>query len=169
MNLAKLKFTAEQEDSKIRAEQAQADTGFADATQTALRNRVAGQRTLGENAIRSNLGNSGWLDRNEAEQTTEYTQERAHASLDKSQEDQARAAARSALAQGFGLEAASELAAAAGRLAEIQREEAANAAPQVESGGGGWSGTAPTGKGGGSFWGGRAPGGWPNTKKKGKK
>lgn len=126
-NVAKLKFNTEQEYGKSLQEQQRSDTDYGFAVQTALRNRTQGQRTLGENAIRQNLGNSGWLDRNEAEDTTAYTQDRAHAQLNKSEEDQARAAARTALQQGFSLEAASELAAAAGRYAQAQQEAAERA------------------------------------------
>jgi hypothetical protein len=126
-NVAKLKFNAEQEYGKDLQEHLLADTVYGFAAQEALRNRLLGQRTLGENAIRQNLGNSGWLDRNEAEDTTAYAQDRAHAQLNKTEEDQARAAARTALQQGFSLEAAAELAAAAGRYAQAQQEAAERA------------------------------------------
>jgi len=134
-NVAKLKFDDEQQYAELQRNQQRSDTDYADALQTAIRNRGVQQRTLGEDAIRSNLGNSGWLDRNEAEQTAAYTQDRAHAQLNKDEEDQARAAARTALQQGFSLEAAGELAAAAARFAQIQREEAANAPPELPGGG----------------------------------
>lgn len=150
-NIAKLKFNAEQEYGKSLLEQQRADTDYGAAVQEALRARTQGQRSLGESAIRSNLGNSGWLDRNEAEDTTAYTQQRAHAQLTKTEEDQARAAARTALQQGFSLEAAAELAAAAGRYAQAQQEAAeraeaiaaANAA--ASSPGGGVQGYTGTG------------------------
>jgi hypothetical protein len=125
-NLAKLRFSDEQEYAKELQEQTRADTDYADAVQTAIRNRGVEQRTLGENAIRSNLGNSGWLDRNEAEQTTAYTQERAHAALTKEQEDQARAAARKALLSGYGIDAAALFAEAGDRYGARKREEAQN-------------------------------------------
>jgi len=158
-NIAKLKFNAEQEYGKDLQEQQRADTDYGSAAQEALRNRLVGQRTLGENAIRQNLSNSGWLDRNEAEDTTAYTQDRAHAQLNKTEEDQARAAARTALQQGFSLEAAAELAATAGRYAQAQQEAAeraeaiaaANAANAAASGGappasqqGPWPGNWPS-------------------------
>ncbi len=163
-NISKLKFADEQKYSEGLREQQMADTGYNDALQTAIRNRAVQQRTLGENAIRGNLGNSGWLDRNEAEDTTAYTQERGHAQLQKTEEDAARAAARNALREGFGIEAAGELGEAAARLAQRKQEEAERAEAlaamqqqstsgsggEEESSGDGWSGEAPTGE---SFFG----------------
>lgn len=169
-NVAKLKFGAETKYSEGLREQQMADTGYNDALQTAIRNRAVQQRSLGENAIRGNLGNSGWLDRSEAEDTTTYTQERGHAQLQKTEEDAARAAARDAIRQGYSLEAAAELGEAAARLAQRRQEEAENAEGYSEGGGdgggggGGWSGSAPTGKAAGSFWGAKGPGGY-NPKK----
>jgi hypothetical protein len=143
-NVSKLKFGAEQKYSEGLREQQMADTGYNDALQIAIRNRAVQQRGLGENAIRGNLGNSGWLDRSEAEDTTAYTQERSHATLAKTEEDAARSAARNAIREGYSLEAASELAEAAGRLAQRRQEEAeraeALAARQAEESGGGGEG-----------------------------
>lgn len=157
-NVSKLKFGAEQQYSEGLREQQMADTGYNDALQTAIRNRAVGQRTLGENAIRGNLSNSGWLDRSEAEGTTAYTQERSHAQLQKTEEDAARAAARDAIRQGYSLEAASELAESGARYAQHKQEEAeraeALAAQQTEEGtggdegGGGGSQNGYTGTGG---------------------
>jgi len=163
-NVAKLKFNAEQEYGKSLQEQQRSDTDYGAAVQEALRARTQGQRSLGESAIRSNLGNSGWLDRSEAEDTTAYTQQRAHAQLNKTEEDQARAAARTALQQGFSLEAASELAAAAGRYAQAQQEAAERAEAAAEV-----SGSAPATSGGGGVSGYTGTGGyikpWKNPRK----
>lgn len=150
-NVAKLKFSAEQDYSKGLLEQQMADTGYNDARQTAIRNRATQQRGLGENAIRGNLSASGWLDRNEAEDTTAYTQERAQAQLTKSQEDAGREAARKAILQGYSLDAAAELAEAASRYAQRRQEEAEQAEALAEgddSGGGGGGGSGYTGTGG---------------------
>ncbi len=165
-NLAKLRFTDEQEYAKGLAEQTHADTDYADAVQTAIRNRTAEQRGLGENAIRSNLGNSGWLDRNESEQTTAYTQARAHAQLTKGEEDQARAAARAALIQGYGIDAAGLLAESTTRYGERKEHEAENAPGEGasgESGGatGGGGKSASKKKGGGNKGGAKGTGGTP--------
>lgn len=139
-NLNKLLFTANQEYGQSLQEQTMADTAYQAAAQEALRNRAVQQRTLGENAIRSNLSASGWLNRNETEQTTEYTSQRAQAALTKSQEDQARLTARQALAEGFSIDAAAELAAAGARAAERAELEAEGAAG--EAGGGSGAGYA---------------------------
>lgn len=131
--LTKLKFADEQKYAEGLAEQQHADTEYNDALQTAIRNRALQQRGLGENAIRANLGNSGWLDRSEAEDTTAYTQERAHAQLSKQEADAARTAAQNALRQGYGIEAASLLAEAAARYTaqrEAEAEKASAAAPE---------------------------------------
>lgn len=152
-NVSKLKFSAEQDYASNLQEQQMADTGYNDALQTAIRNRATGQRTLGENAIRGNLSNSGWLDRNEAEDTTAYTQERSFAQLTKTQEDSAREATRKAIQQGYSLDAAAELGEAAARYAARKQEEAeraeALAEASDESGGGGGGGSSGyTGTGG---------------------
>lgn len=147
-NLAKLKFTDEQEYSKGLREQGRADTDYGDALQTAIRDRATQQRGLGEEAIRGNLGASGWLDRNEAEQTGAYTQQRAYASRVKEEEDQGRLAAQNALLQSFGIESSGLLGESAERYAQHAREEAQNAPPELAAqggGGGGSSGYAPTG------------------------
>lgn len=130
-NLNKLLFTANQEYGQSLQEQTMADSAYQYAEQEALRNRAVQQRSLGENAIRGNLSASGWLNRNQTEQTTEYTSQRAQASLTRSQEDQARLAARQALAQGFSIDAAAELAAAGGRAAERAEREALEAAGEA--------------------------------------
>lgn len=178
-HVSKLKFSAEQDYAKTQLEQQRSDTDYNDALQTAIRNRATEQRTLGENAIRGNLSASGWLDRNEAEDTLGYTQERAHAQLNKTEEDAAREATRKAILQGYTLDAAAELGEAAARLAQRKREEAERAealAALRESGGeedgsaAAWSGEAPTGEAGGPFWGSKAPGGYmpkPKPKHKG--
>lgn len=160
-NVSKLKFSAEQDYAKTQLEQQRADTSYNDALQTAIRNRAGQQRTLGENAIRGNLSASGWLDRNEAEDTTAYTQERSSAQLGKTEEDAAREATRKAIQQGFSLDAAAELGEAAARLAQRRQEEAENS-EGIGSGGEeetpaasrAWTGDAPTGKAAGPF---RAP------------
>lgn len=151
-NLAKLKFTDEQEYGKGLQAQQQADTSYGSALQNAIRERGVQERTLGENAIRGNLGNSGWLDRNEAEQTTAYTQDRAQALTAKEQEDQSRNSAQKAILQGFGLDANSLLSEAGGRYAEAlreaaQKEEAQLAAQQAAEPAAyaGPTGYAPTG------------------------
>jgi hypothetical protein len=162
-NLAKLKFNAEQEYASSLAEQTRADSDYNEAVQTAIRNRASQQRGLGESAIRANLGNSGWLDSNEAQDTLAYTQERAAAQLSKTQEDAARAAARKAIQQGFSLEVAAELGEAAARSAERREQEAAEAeglpgeAADSPSGG---AAAAPPGRSGGPFWGPKGPGGY---------
>lgn len=157
-NVAKLKFSDEQEYSKGLREQTRADTDYGDALQTAIRNRAVQQRGLGEDAIRGNLGASGWLDRTEGEQTTAYTQDRAHASRNKEEEDQARLAAREAIRQSFGIDLQTYLDEYGGRKTQQEREEALNAAPEVgaeapgaSSGGPGWQGDAPKGKGAGTI------------------
>lgn len=152
-NISKLKFEDEQKYSEFGREQTRADTDYADAVQTAIRNRGLQQRGLGEDAIRGNLGSSGWLNRTEGQQTATYTQERAHAQLNKSEEDQARAAARTALLEGWGIDAAAELAAAGGRYAEGSREEAQNAPgePGASASGGGSGAGAHAGKGKGRY------------------
>jgi hypothetical protein len=147
-NVSKLKFSAEQDYSKGLLEQQMADTGYNDALQTAIRNRATQQRGLGENAIRGNLSASGWLDRNEAEDTTAYTQDRAYAQLTKSQEDAGREAARKAILQGYSLDAAAELAEAASRYAQRKQEEAENA--EALAGGEGGEGGGGSGGGGAS-------------------
>lgn len=159
-NLAKLRFSAEQSYAGNLHEQQMADTGYNDALQAAIRNRAVEQRSLGENAIRGNLGNSGWLDRNEAEQTTTYTQERSQGLLSKTQEDAAREATRKGIREGYSLDAAAELGEAAARLAARKEREAAEAEGRegaVDEGGEGgtrskaWSGQAPKGKGAGTI------------------
>lgn len=146
-NLAKLKFSDEQEYSKGLREQTRADTDYGDALQTAIRNRGVQQRELGENAIRGNLGASGWLDRNEGEQTTAYTQDRAHAARNKEEEDQSRLAAQSALRQSYGLELQGALSEYGERKAQQERERAQNEAPPLEeeaaSSSGGGKASAP--------------------------
>lgn len=159
-NLSKLKFAAEQDYSKGLFEQQGADTSYNDALQTAIRNRGLQQRGLGEDAIRGNLGASGWLNRNEALQTTQYTQERATASLTKSQEDQARAAARSAILQGYSVDAAAELGEAAARYAQRAAEAAANAEPSAGPEPVAAAPAAPSGPAAGPFWGNKGPGGY---------
>lgn len=146
-NIAKLRFSAEQGYSKGLLEQEQADTGYNDALQTAIRGRALEQRGLGEQAIRSNLGNSGWLDRSEAEDTLEYTRERSAAQLSKTQEDAAREAARSAILQGYSLDAAAELGEAAARLADRKEEQAEGGEGlyEFEEGGGGSVGSVSSG------------------------
>lgn len=142
-NVAKLKFNDEQKYGENLREQSMADSSYNDALQTAIRNRATQQRELGENAIRGNLGASGWLDRNEALQTTAYTQDRAHASLSKEQEDQARQAARNALQEGWGIDTAAELAEAGGRYAAHSKDAADKEEPgPAEAGGGQGSGAA---------------------------
>ena len=130
-NVGKLQFSAQQEYSKGLREQTRADTDYGDALQTAIRNRAVQQRSLGEDAIRGNLGASGWLDRNEGEQTAVYTQDRAHAARNKEEEDQARAAAQAAIREGFGLDLGTELAGYGDRYAQRKREEAQNTPPEV--------------------------------------
>lgn len=114
-NVTKLQFNDRNEYAKDLADQTTADTSYAAALQQAIQARATQERTLGESAIRGNLGSSGWLNRTQGEQVRDYTQERANASLSKSQEDAARLAARTALVQGFSLEEAQERAEAAGR------------------------------------------------------
>lgn len=150
-NVSKLRFEDEQKYGENLREQSMADSAYSDALQTAIRNRALQERTLGEEAIKGNLGASGWLDRNEGLQRAAYTQERSQASLTKSQEDQARLAAREALEQGFGIDAAGELAAAAGRYAAgsagASKEEEPEAAPSTSSAKSGKSGGKSGGKG----------------------
>jgi hypothetical protein len=142
-NLAKLKFSDEQEYSKGLREQTRADTDYGDALQTAIRNRAVQQRSLGEDAIRGNLGASGWLDRNESEQTTTYTQERAHAARNKEEDDQSRTAIRNAILQGFGIDSGGLLADAGERYGQRKREEAQNNSPEVGGGSSGSAGPTP--------------------------
>ena len=130
-NVSKLQFNAQQEYGKSLQDQQESDTAYNDALQTAIRNRALQARQLGEQAIKGNLGASGWLDRNEAEQTTAYTQARSTAALSKEQEDQARLAARSALEQGFGIDVAAELAEAGSRYGENANKEAETAEPEA--------------------------------------
>lgn len=130
-NLSKLIFTGRQEYAKNVAEQTTADSSYGQALQTAIQNRALQQRSLGEDAIRGNLGASGWLNRTEGQQTTQYTNDRSAASLSKSQEDQAREAARQAIVQGYGIDAAAELAAAAARYSENAANAAQNAEPEA--------------------------------------
>lgn len=171
-NVSKLKFSAEQDYARTQLEQQRADTDYNTTLQTAIRNRALEQRGLGENAIRGNLGNSGWLDRSEAEQTLGYTQERAAAQLGKTEEDAAREAARKAILQGYSLDAAAELGEAAARYAARKAEEAENAEGLAgESGGGeaassGARGSVPRGKAGGPFFGRKGPGGYTQKRKR---
>jgi len=130
-NLAKLKFTDEQEYQKTLGEEAASNSGYNLALQQAIRGRGIQERELGENAIKGNLSASGWLNRNQAEQSTTYAEERGKAASGHEGELQAFAAARAALQQGFSLEAAQELAEAAGRRAELAGEETETGAPEV--------------------------------------
>lgn len=130
-NLAKLKFTDEQEYSKGLAEQTIADTGYAQAVQAAIQARKGQQRELGEAAIKGNLGASGWLDRNEAEQTSNYTTQRANATQEKSQQDLARQNAQAAILQSFGIDAGGLFSDAGGRFAEAQERAAGQEEPIV--------------------------------------
>ncbi len=143
--LAKLKFEDEQEYSKVEQEQARANSNYAYATEQAIRNRLGQQRGLGEQAMRGNLGASGWLNRTEGEETTQYTAERAKAQLSKEQEDQARLAAMHALQEGWGIDSAALLAEAAGRYAAGAGAEAENGEPEP-SASSGPSGSTETGK-----------------------
>ena len=142
-NVSKIKFNDEQAYAKSLQDQQESDTAYNDALQTAIRNRALQARQLGEQAIKGNLGASGWLDRNEAEQTSAYTQARSTAALTKEQEDQARAAARSALEQGFGIDVAAELAEAGHRYGENAGKEAETAEPEAPPS----TGTTGSGKG----------------------
>lgn len=130
-NVAKLKFTDEQEYQKTLGEEAASNSGYNLALQQAIRARGGQERELGENAIKGNLSASGWLNRNQAEQATTYAEERGAASRGHEGETQAFAAARTALQQGFGLEAAQELAEAAGRRAEAAGEETEKGAAEA--------------------------------------
>lgn len=130
-NLAKLRFSSEQQYAQGLAEQQRSDTDYADQLAQAIRNRAIQQRGLGEDAIRGNLGASGWLNRNEAEQTTAYTQERSHAQRAKAEEDQMRTAAQRAILQQFQLEAGDLLSEAGLRYAEGALGSAANEEPIV--------------------------------------
>lgn len=130
-NVAKLKFSSEQEYSRNLLEQTRADTDYGVAAQAAIRNRAIQQRGLGEDSMRGNLGASGWLNRNEAEQTTNYTEDRAAAARGKEREDQDRTAAQKAILQSFGLDAASLLGEAGGRYAESTALRAQNEEPLV--------------------------------------
>jgi hypothetical protein len=130
-NLSKLQFTDQNEYAKDLQEQTTADSGYSAALQQAIQGRKVQERSLGETAIRGNLGSSGYLDRTQGEQTRDYTQERANASLTKSQEDQARLASRKALEQGYGIEAAGLLGEAAARYAEGAGKEAESGAPEA--------------------------------------
>lgn len=167
--LAKLKFDDEQRDRELGEAQSRSDLDYGDATRTALRNRMSQQRSLGESAMQSNLGASGWLNRNEAEQTAAYTEERQHATLTKEQEDHARAAARAALAQGFTIDAAALLAEAAGRFAGGAESQAENGELESSPGGGGGKGGGKGSGGGGKFAFYPTPGSLPMNQKKKKK
>lgn len=168
-NLAKLRFNDEQEYAKDLREQTTADTNYNYALKQAIQARGRQERNLGLETIKSGLVDSGFHDRTDREQAQSYTEERAHASITKEQEDQARAAARKALQEGYTVEAAALLAEAAARYAQIQREEAANAAgepnPQAAAAapgtGAGQRGYTGTGKAAGPFWGPKGPGGYP--------
>jgi hypothetical protein len=130
-NLAKLKFTDEQAYAKSLGEESASDSSYNLALQQAVRGRGVQERELGENAIKGNLSASGWLGRNQAEQSTDYAEERGAAARGHEGEQQAFAAARDALQQGFGIEAAQELAEAAGRRAEGGAEETEKGAPEA--------------------------------------
>jgi hypothetical protein len=130
-NLSKLQFNDRTEYGKDLQDQTVADSAYNEALQTAIQSRASQERALGGEAISHGLASSGWLDRTQGDQTRDYTQARANASLTKSQEDQARAAARTALAQGYGVEAAAELAAAATRYAENQAKVAEAGPPEA--------------------------------------
>lgn len=130
-NVAKLKFTDEQAYQKTLGEESASNSGYNLALQQAIRGRGVQERELGENAIKGNLGASGWLGRNQAEQSTTYAEERGAAARGHEGEQQAFVAARKALQQGFGIEAAQELAEAAGRRAELAGEETESGAPEV--------------------------------------
>lgn len=167
-NLSKLVSTDQQAYAGDLREQTEADSAYNSALQQAIQGRAVQERQLGESALKANLTASGWHDRTEAEQTRDYTQSRANAALTKEQQDQARAAARSALLEGFGIDAASELAAAASRYAGIQREEAGKGpgepspepSPSPSGKGGGKGGGKGAGKaGGGKGGGGKGKGG----------
>jgi hypothetical protein len=134
-NVTKLQFNDRNEYAKDLADQTTADSSYSAALQQAIQARATQERSLGESAIRGNLGSSGWLNRTQGEQVRDYTQERANASLSKSQEDAARLAARTALVQGFSLEEAQERAEAASRRAGSAVGEAETAEPLIESAG----------------------------------
>lgn len=142
-NLAKLKFTDEEAYGKGLREQQLADTNYGDSLQTAIRNRTGQQRGLGEEAMRGNLGASGWLDRTEGEQTTAYTQDRAHAAQLKEQDDQDRAIALKGILQSWGIDASSLLTEAGQRYAEGAGSAAENEAPIVGVGGAAAPATPP--------------------------
>jgi hypothetical protein len=132
-NVTKLQFNDRNEYAKDLADQTTADTSYASALQQAIQARATQERTLGESAIKGNLGSSGWLNRTQGEQVRDYTQERANAALTKSQEDAARLAARTALVQGFSLEEAQERAEAAARRGAGAIAEAESGEPAVAS------------------------------------
>lgn len=130
-NLAKLQFADTQEYQKNLAEESAGKSEYNLALQQAIRERGIQERQLGESAIKNNLSASGWLGRTQAEQTTNYAEERGAAARQQEGEQQAFAAARSALQQGFGVEAAALLAEAAGRRAELAGEETETGIPEV--------------------------------------
>jgi hypothetical protein len=116
--------------AEIEQAKTASDANYAQATQEAIHNHVLQERALGLSSISGGLESSGWLDRNQANQTTAYTNERSNASLTKSQEDQAFTTAIGALEEGWGIETAAELAAAGGRYTEHQGKEAGEGAPE---------------------------------------
>lgn len=129
-NLAKLKFTDEQEFNKAGEEETKSNANYSFAVQQALAGRKVQERELGENAIKGNLGASGWLNRNEAEQTETFTNKQAHESLSHEEELHAFNTARKALEEGFGIEAAQEMAEAGGRYAAGHKAEAEEGEPE---------------------------------------
>lgn len=130
-NVSKLMFNATQDYAKANYEQSTADTTYNASVRDALQARGTQQRTLGEDAIRGNLGSSGWLNRSEGEQTRDYTEQRADALGQKSSEDQQRAAVRKAILQGYGIDTNNELAFAGDRYAQGALNSAQTGAPQV--------------------------------------
>lgn len=139
-NLAKLRFTDEQEYGKNVEAESKENADYNYALQQAIQNRKIQERQLGESAIKGNLSASGWLGRTQAEQETTYQGERAHALFTHEHELQAYAAAKHALEEGYGIEAAALLGEAVGRRTEREEKEAERAAGEAgesapESGG----------------------------------
>lgn len=127
----KLVFNSQQEYNNNLREQANADASYNMALKLAIQNRALQERNLGLANLSNGLTASGYHDRTDAQQTTDYLNERAQAELSKSQEDQARAAAKKALIEGFGIDHAALMAEAAGRYDAAKANEAQSGAPET--------------------------------------
>lgn len=128
-NVSNLLFSTQGQITNANLAQERATQDFGKASSDLQTNRTRDQRSLAEQAMRSGLSNSGWLDRTDAEQTHDYLRAEEDLQTGYQRQSADRRADISALIQEY-LAGEQELGASAvDRFTQAQMDQAADGAP----------------------------------------